>query len=180
MGAVKDKLYGLFEKYKTSVFIETGTHLGNGVERAIDIGFEKIHSIEIIPSYYDACLEKFKDYSNVKLYIGSSTNILPEILQDLNERSTFWLDAHVAYPGSPCPILWELSAIKNHKIRNHNILIDDVRDFGTVAHDFITISQVIHTLKAINHDYSIVFESSGIDGNVLVATMDQVPRAEIQ
>ena len=55
---VKDELYGLFLKYKTKVFIETGTHMGNGIDRALDIGYDKIFSVEIMEGYFNACIEK--------------------------------------------------------------------------------------------------------------------------
>lgn len=167
----KDKLYQLFSKYKSDIFIETGTHMGYGIERALDLGYEKIFSIEIMEGYYSGSVEKFQYDENVFLYYGDSAMHLLEILKRVNKRATFWLDAHMAGPGQPCPILYELKAIGEHKIKDHNILIDDVRDFGTDAHDYITIQQVQEALLKINFNYKFAFESSGIVDNVLVATI---------
>lgn len=167
----KDELYGLFLKYKTDIFIETGTHMGAGIDRALDIGYGKIFSTEIMEGYYNGSIEKFQDDENVFLYFGDSAIQLREILKRVSKKATFWLDAHMAGPGQPCPILYELEAIRKHEIKDHNILIDDVRDFGTEAHDYITIQQVQKALLKINFDYKFSFESSGIQDNVLVATI---------
>ena len=168
---VKDELHQLFSKYKSDIFIETGTHMGYGIERALDLEYEKIFSIEIMEGYYSGSVEKFQQDHNVFLYFGDSVIQLPEILKRVNKRATFWLDAHMAGPGQPCPILYELKAIGEHKIKDHNILIDDVRDFGTDAHDYITIQQVQEALLKINFNYKFTFESSSIVDNILVATI---------
>lgn len=166
---IKDVLYKIFLKYKTDIFIETGSHLGYGIDRAIDIGFDQIYSIEIEESYYDHCCGKFQFNANVALYYGSSEVRLPDILSKVNERATFWLDAHMATFGGPCPIITELKMISEHKIKCHNILIDDMRDFGTEAHDYITIQDLKNELLLINPEYTFEFESTGIKDNVLAA-----------
>ena len=37
------------EKYPNKYFVETGTHVGNSVQLALDCGFEKIITMEINP-----------------------------------------------------------------------------------------------------------------------------------
>lgn len=165
----KDELYDLFVKYKTDTFIETGTHMGAGIERAVDIGYERIFSIEIVEAYYNGTVEEFRNDKNVFLYFGDSVVQLPEILKRVKSKSTFWLDAHMSGIGKNCPILEELKAIEKHKIKNHNILIDDIRDFGTQSHDFITMRQVQMALLDINPAYEFLFESSSIQHNILAA-----------
>ena len=39
-------------KNKTQSFIETGSYMGDGIQLAIDSGFEKVYSIEISESHY--------------------------------------------------------------------------------------------------------------------------------
>ena len=42
------KIYDLFKKYKpeSNTFIETGCHLGGGIAKAINAGYDKIYSCE--------------------------------------------------------------------------------------------------------------------------------------
>ena len=167
----KDELYELFRKYKTDIFVETGSHLGYGIDRAIDLGYDEIHSIEIQERYYDACVEKFRNEDFVFLYFGNSVVQLPAILKNFKRKATFWLDAHMVGPGQQCPVLDELRAIKQHKVKNHTILIDDMRDFGTEAHDYISIGDLNRALLDINPAYEMTFESTGIKNNVLAATI---------
>lgn len=51
----------LFKKYPNQVFVETGTHLGDGVVQADKAGFNTIHSIEIFPEAYKIVQAKFKE-----------------------------------------------------------------------------------------------------------------------
>ena len=37
----------ILEKYPNKYFVETGTHIGNSVQLALDCGFEKIITMEI-------------------------------------------------------------------------------------------------------------------------------------
>lgn len=164
----KDQLYKIFQKYLTDIFFETGTHLGQSVERAVNIGYKEIHSIEIIKDRYDECFEKFKNNENVFLYLGDSLIWIPEILNTIDCRCTFWLDAHMSQVSRNCPTLEELKLIGQHHIKDHIILIDDMRDFGTQAHEFIKIDDLKQQILAINPSYKFSFQSTSIPNNVLV------------
>ena len=120
------------KKYMNDIFIETGTYIGEGVQKALDSGFSQIYSIEIDPDRYNKCKEKFKDFDNVEILLGDSGKVLPDLLNKINKRATFWIDAHYCVDNAEisekwCPINEELDAIKNHHIKNHTILVDDWR-----------------------------------------------------
>jgi hypothetical protein len=87
----------IIEKNKASVFIETGTLNGDGVEHALKYNFKKIISIEIIPEVAEIARKKFADKPNVEIITGHSTDVLKEILPTIDENILFWLDAH--FPG---------------------------------------------------------------------------------
>jgi len=87
----------IIEKNNASVFIETGTLYGEGVEHALKYNFKKIISIEIIPEVAEKARQKFANHSNVKIITGHSTDVLKEILPTIDENILFWLDAH--FPG---------------------------------------------------------------------------------
>ena len=79
----------IFYSYtRNKVFIETGSFEGAGIQRALDVGFETIISIEYAKRYYDLCVEKFKNNKNVKIYLGDSVSTLPKILADIKEGVT--------------------------------------------------------------------------------------------
>jgi hypothetical protein len=154
----------LFEKYPNPIFIETGTYHGEGIEYALQAGFKNVRSVELSEPLYQMCVEKFKNSPNVNLYCGSSSEKLWEMIADVPEQITFWLDAHYSdsstVKGSEfSPILRELEIIAKHPIKTHTILVDDVRDMGTVFFDFVTRDEVIKKIIAINPHYSITYEN---------------------
>lgn len=169
----------VFEKYPNKALIETGTFYGNGVENALKAGFKEVYSIELSPDLYQYCYEKFKSNPNVHIYLGDSSVVLKDVLAKINDPVTFWLDGHysagvTAKGNKNSPILEEIAAIGQHKIKNHTILIDDVRLFGTEEFDNVTKDQVIAAIKQINKDYEISFEDGYIANDVLVA---KIPNA---
>ncbi|NDB30110.1 hypothetical protein EB151_11250 [archaeon] len=119
----------MFKKYRKgcSYFIETGTYKGYGIDAAKDVGFEKYYSAEYLTSLYKECLEKFKDHDDIFLYNGSSEDCLESFLDEVDKRSLFWLDAHDSFgTGGGVPTFEELKIIKEHPIKNHTLLIDDI------------------------------------------------------
>jgi len=126
------------KKYNNNkVFVETGTLIGDGVRRAIHAGYKKIISIECHPEYYRKSKERFSDYDNIEIIFGDSSKILFDVIKDVDEPITFWLDAHYMWndpnqklekhPGEGyVPTHDELCQIKKHHIKNHTILIDDI------------------------------------------------------
>jgi hypothetical protein len=122
----------VFQKYLNHIFIETGSHVGDGIQQALDAGFKLVHSIELSEALYERCCNRFVDDDRVVLHLGDSHLLLDDILFWINEPVTFWLDAHCScgetvrgkYYSS---LLQELMIIDNHPVRTHTILIDDVR-----------------------------------------------------
>lgn len=120
----------ILEKYKSDckIFIETGTYEGEAVQMAIELEFNKIYSIELDKDRYNRCVDRFKDISYVKIINGHSHVGLENVLKEVSERCLFWLDAHPGYGHSP--IIEEIKIILNHSVKDHIILIDDMRCFG--------------------------------------------------
>jgi hypothetical protein len=168
-----------FKPYQNnSIFIETGTSGGDGVIAAMNADFSIIHSIELSPYYYEACMILFSKEKRVKLHLGDSREILPRILRKINERCTFWLDAH--YCGGDAGgtldyivLMDELKIIANHQIKEHTILIDDMRlvrnkqaEWSSFIYSQQDIEEFIHT---INPNYKITYEFGIVDEDILVA-----------
>lgn len=145
-----------FKKFPASVWIETGTYEGDGVNAALNSSYEKIYSIELSEEFFQKCMKKFSTNKKVDLRQGNSAKILKEIL-NLNEKIesiVFWLDAHysgekTAGSNQEHPLLEEISSIFEWKKINKNvkitILIDDLRTFipknvGFSTKDILTLT----------------------------------------
>jgi len=169
-----------FKAYSGEVFVETGTYLGKGVRLALEAGFEEIHSLDIDPIMVENCQKKFANYKNVSIHHKDSSTQLWDVISEIDKPITFWLDAHNGFPDpnahevkNTC-ILDELEQIKNHPIKTHTILIDDLHCCGTIYFDYIKVGELVQKLFEINPNYSIEFIEGGDDGeypnNILVAT----------
>ncbi len=121
-------------RFGIETLVETGTYLG-GMVSAVRKAFKQIYSIELAYDLHERARRKFGGYQNVTLIFGDSGEMLPLLLDRLDQPCLFWLDAH--YSGSitikgeiDTPIEKELAAILSHHIRHHVILIDDAHDFN--------------------------------------------------
>lgn len=167
------------------VFIETGTYKGEGVMKAIKSGFTKIYSIELDKTRFEYCQNRFKKYDHVHIIHGDSGIELPKLMEDIDERCLFWIDAHYCADGAELaekwtPIKEELITIENHQIKNHTILIDDYRCMDNTHIDEKTQKDVgfpgkqglLDQLHDINPDYKLDFLDGVIVGDVVRAFVE--------
>lgn len=147
----------LFKKYKRNhnIFFETGTHHGFSCQIALDLEFNKILSVEIEQDYYLECFDKFIseiDKGQIHLFFGDSNIWMNRMLKLVNEPALFWLDGHPdGISGDP---LWgELEELKQHHIKNHTIIVDDIPVY-------FDINQVTNKLLEINPDYAFICEDA--------------------
>lgn len=149
--------FNFFKKFPNNYFIESGTYIGYGCEQARLAGFKNIISFEVNKEYYKQAKEKLKNYDNIKLYLGDTTRLLWDIIKNINDQITFWLDGHYFLPqdvpssGKISTILDEIDIIFRHPVKTHKILIDDIRlwnsDYG------IKLEDVEKKIKSINSNY---------------------------
>lgn len=167
-----------FKKYVNQIFIETGSYTGDGIQAAINAGFPKIISIELSNKYYEQCKKRFKNNENVTIVLGDSINVLPEVLKNINERCTFWLDGHCSGGDTASgkylvPLMQELLIIKEHHIKNHTILIDDMRLLKNHLAEWsnlnYSVKDIEETLLSINEEYKINYEYGMVEDDILVA-----------
>ena len=170
----------IFGSYNyNKVFIETGCYKGDGIQKALDVGFLKVISIEITPLYFNMCKERFKDDSRVEIAFGDSSKEIGEIIKDIDESITYWLDGHYSdsttlHGAKLCPLMDELEAIKEHAIKyNDTILIDDRRcwsksDWFYQFYQF-TAEDIEARIKGINPKYVITYDDGYIPDDVIVA-----------
>jgi hypothetical protein len=97
------------------------------------------------------------------------------LLKRIDGPATFWLDGHyscVAMAGkgeTNTPLLAELESIRQHPVKTHTILIDDIRLLATEHLDYLTLDQITKKILEINPNYQITFEDGVISNDVLVA-----------
>jgi predicted O-methyltransferase YrrM len=112
----------LKREYHIDTAVETGTCRGF-TTILFSFLFEEVHTIEKNPDFYNLVKPKLDEYSNIRIYFGSSEKVLQTILPSLAQKPIlFYLDAHWQ---SYWPLLDELEEIsKTHK-DNCIIVIDD-------------------------------------------------------
>lgn len=157
---------GLFAKYFNRIFIETGSNYGDGIQQALDEGFQVVYSCDIDEERYLHCEERFKLNPNVFLVHLDTLKFLSAILPTIDEPVTFWLDAHKGNGKSP--LLQELEIIRNHSIKTHTILMDDLRDWNLKKTKFDTEILKKYCLR-INSQYQFILEDGYVEKDILVA-----------
>lgn len=150
-------------RYSLSIFVETGTYLGDMVEAMRDT-FREIYSIELSADLHSRAARRFAGVENVHLVQGDSGTRLGEIIPQLSEASLFWLDGHysagmTARGDKDTPILDELDLVLRRPRLGHVILIDDARLFGsdpayptTASIEQITKSQLPNAAVSVDDD----------------------------
>lgn len=123
------------KKFNIKNFVETGTCFGTTLE-IVKNDFRQLYSIELSETLYEQTKSRLAYFNNINLFQGDSAEVLPKIIQDINEPILFWLDAHyscgvTARGNRDTPISSEVESILKHPLcKQHVILIDDARDFN--------------------------------------------------
>lgn len=164
-----------FKRHINDIFVETGSLIGDGVQQALEAGFNNIISIELSDKYFAATTRRFFANPKVKIVQGDSYKILPIVLSGIDKKITFWLDGHhscgdTALGDHWAPLMQELDAIKNHPIKNHTIMIDDMRcwEDPNPVHGFFK-DDIYKKLKEINSEYEYEFLDGHQENDILVA-----------
>ena len=164
----------LLKKYLNPIFVETGTQRGDGVDLALKSGFKSVYSIEINENLYKGCLEKYKGEGRVRLFFGDSMDVLPSILETINEPVTFWLDAHVNGKGVKAlgkkanPILQEIEIVMAYPYPKI-IFIDDIRLFikKRGVWGYIGLEDVINKINSYGN-FDISYEEGYKRNDIMV------------
>ena len=155
-------------KHGITVFVETGTFIGNTLLGLKD-SFEQLFSIELDRGIYELAKARLCNLEHIKIFHGDSSKVLPEILNDLKTPALFWLDAHyssgvTAKGDLQTPIMRELKAIFAHSSKQHCILIDDVKDFNGL-NDYPDVDNLLSFIKKEAGDF---YEARVADGIFIV------------
>lgn len=158
----------ILREFLSPMFVETGTNTGEGIQAALDAGFEAVVSCELDVALCAAAVRRFtNEPDRVDVRRGSSPGFLRHMLRAWDEPLTIYLDAHSAEHN---PLLDELAAIADAPCKAHTILIDDVRMFGTPEWFGIGLPQIAAALRRVNPAYTISYrDTNHAPGDLLVA-----------
>ncbi|MFO7446248.1 MAG: glycosyltransferase [Ignavibacteriaceae bacterium] len=120
---LKAEIEKLVKKYNIKSIVETGTSEGSSTKEMSSF-VENVFSIEVVSETYQRAKERLKDIKNIKLFPGSSPDVMKEMLASVPRPVLFFLDAHWY---DYWPILDELKVIKS---------FPDLKDSVIVVHDF--------------------------------------------
>jgi hypothetical protein len=131
--------------FGTSVFVETGTYLGDMVY-AVRKSFSRILSFELDQKLSEQARKRFAADSHIEIIHGDSGKLLKDYLKTIDQPCLFWLDGHysggiTAKGALVTPIKNELHCILSHPIEGHVVLIDDARCF-TGDDDYPTLEEL--------------------------------------
>ena len=99
MGSIRTfDLKQIRQNCNITTFVETGTLYGEGVDCALEYGFDKVFSIEFDDNLFTTASSKYINNDSVTILKGSSSDVLPELIKDIDTNILFWLDAH--FPGA--------------------------------------------------------------------------------
>lgn len=158
------EFYNFTQMKKTKHYIETGTYLGDGIKSVLS-NYENIHSIELSEKWYDHNIQQFKNNNNVKIYLGDSKKKLSELLKNIKEPVTVFLDAHysggtTAFGDEEVPLLHELEILKKRDY-DDIIIIDDCRLLGKTGTCGIKHNHPVY--PTMTYDWTNITENKILD-----------------
>jgi len=167
-------------QYSNEYFIETGTFRGDTIEVANQSNlYKQIYSMEISEEYTRRAIERFKGQDHIHIINGNSRYDLYNMIEPIDKEITFWLDGHWSGghknigtdPEYKCPVLFELEQIRQHPIKTHTIIVDDMRLMDN-SHFLVTQQEIEKKILEINPDYTLKYYNDEYAVNdVLVAVI---------
>ncbi|NBV99652.1 MAG: hypothetical protein EBR67_09150 [Proteobacteria bacterium] len=166
----------VFEIYKTKnkTFIESGTFLGNGIYRAFSVGYEKVYTCDINKEFVENAKKNF--FGKDLIVVNEPSEVaFVEFLSSIDAPSLIWLDGHMMPDENGeirpytvkenleyCPLVKEIDIIKKTKIKEHIIVIDDFKCFGTWLFDGLKFETLSNKILEINNNYKFTLYNEEI------------------
>lgn len=147
-------------RFHTNVFIETGTFLGETVA-VMRWHVGRVISIELDEDLYRQAERRFHGDPRVSIVHGDSADVLPMVLEPIQQPALFWLDGHysggiTAHGPSQTPVLSEIKHVLSLRQPNHVILIDDARKFtGDAGYPSISELESLTALAFPDHHFEV-------------------------
>lgn len=159
----------------SDTFVETGSAAGDGIQRALNAGFQYVHSIEAERSWFEMCMKRFINNEHACLHLGISYDVLKKMtLPTKKQGIVFFLDAHPSGPtsaGHDDLIEWGTASIWSQdniikaeleviltRYKRPVIIIDDQHGIDEFSKYYIEMIQAVYP------DYIFEFYDEDIDG----------------
>lgn len=129
------------------VFVEGGTYRGDTV--AYFVGHvDRVVSVELSPEYFAAAKTRFAGDPRVEIRQGDATDVIPEVVSELEQSALIWLDGHysgrdTALGSEVEPAAEILERLAEVTPAGSTIAIDDLRLFGHL--DYASLTEVVST-----------------------------------
>jgi len=127
---LREEFKKLVKKFSIKNIIETGTSKGDTTKEFSKM-VENVYTIESVKKTYLLSKKTLKEFENIKIYHGSSPDVLRKILPSIKGNTLFFLDAHW---GNYWPILDELKEISKVPSLKESIIV--IHDFYVPGKDF--------------------------------------------
>jgi len=140
-------------------FVETGTHLGDTTQFMAKHGL-RCTTIELDQILAARARARFEAASeDITLLVGNSSDLLPQVVSELDGPALFWLDAHfssgtTAGAGASPPLVDELTLVLQHRQYGHCIAVDDARDLLGL-NGYPSIRSIATIVSATRSDYTV-------------------------
>lgn len=122
------EMHRILTQYPCTIAIETGTEYGRTTE-FLALHFGQVHTMEIVEKSFEKAKEKIGGLSNVSMHLGCSTDLLRELLPQIElqgptDHLFCYLDAHWE---DYWPLLDEIKILGKHFKDKCVIVIDDFK-----------------------------------------------------
>jgi hypothetical protein len=179
----------LRQRFGCTTYLETGLYdprMDVSCRKALQCGFKKLYTVELRQDWVDLGKAEFAaDVESGRLTVihDDSANLAAHIHgnADFEERTFFFLDAHVDNHliknyVKRCPIVEELTAIKELLRKDHVICVDDMRIMRTPfpwqeasAGNVNYEDKIRELIREINPAYQFMYLDGHVPGDVMCA-----------
>jgi hypothetical protein len=133
--AKRAHLLRLLKERRHTVFVESGTYLGDTVA-FISKHADEVVSVELHDELWRRAAERFADVPNVEIQHGDALDLVPAIVAGLGAPPLIWLDGHYSGEGTAVgrenePAAAILRSLGDVSPLGTTVVIDDLRLFGT-------------------------------------------------
>jgi len=154
----------------TQFFVECGSAGGQGIQAAIEAGYEQIYSVDINPQCFKECQERFRKHNHVHLTHGDCGTWLADTLNTLNTPCVVYLDANGWSGETESPYHASIAALRRHGRRDHFVIVDDMNHDNSSRAEMVRDLQrslsegssqdIVRQLVSVNPDYYLYIEDS--------------------
>jgi hypothetical protein len=128
----RSRLAAIACHFGADTFVETGSYHGETSSFMAGV-VKQVYSIEVDPKNAEVARQNCTIHPNVQILTGPSERVLPTVIDKLEGRVLFFLDAHyqtgMLRGKTKCPLFDELESILSKQHLDCVILIDDARKY---------------------------------------------------